>query len=442
MKRATLLFALLCCVACGGGLVDHDGVDLNALTGSACGGTCPSPQNATGVCNADTKTCDFTCDSGFFRCASQGACCPATALAAGGETSCAVVDGTVQCWGSNDSGQLGFSPTGAMWSGKPVEVPGIAAASAVAVGLRHACAIVGVNGDVWCWGANDSGQLADVTGPGPGQVTGVSHAIALALGDRHSCAEIDTGTSKSVVCWGANDAGQLGRGTTSASELPGAPVTGLDAVASLSAGAAFSCAAASSNNFPNLYCWGDNSSGQFGNGSGTPTNPPTSSPTPSVVSGVGTASVLACGASHACAIGSNFSCWGNDDSGQVGDGKSGPGVTAKVTGVSAVQSPVAVTAGLGHTCALSSNGDTSCWGANAFGQLGTGNTLGQTRPAAVSTLSGPSRIAGIQRIAAGSRHTCAQATTGAVYCWGNNSNSQAGAPRGGTILTPRLIDGR
>ena len=450
MSRVTLLFALLCCAACGGGLVDHDGVDvasLNQLTCTtpqqvcpgvptcvsldtdpshcgSCANVCVATQHATATCVA--RTCGFTCDSGFFRCASGSTCCTATALAAGGDTSCAVVDGTVQCWGANDSGQLGFSPADAMWSSKPVDVPGISAASAVAVGLRHACAIVGVNGDVWCWGLNDSGQLADVTGNGPGKVTGVTGATALALGDRHSCALTGTGTNATMNCWGADDVGQLGRGTPSATpRLPGA-VAGISSVTSISAGTAFSCAVGSSGGPPNLYCWGDGHLGQFGN------DPAPNSATPVQVSGVSNASTVACGDSHACAIGSDFWCWGADASGQVGDGKLAP--TAKVSGPG-VASTVAVAAGSAHTCAASISGALFCWGANESGQLGT-PTLDPTRPTAVSSVSS------IQRVALGARHSCAQDASGAVYCWGKNSSGQVGAPIGGPILTPRLIDGR
>jgi alpha-tubulin suppressor-like RCC1 family protein len=199
----------------------------------------------------------------------------------------------------------------------------------------------------------------------------------------------------------------------------------------ISAGAAFTCAAAPGSGSVN--CWGDGSSGQFGNGAAVPPD----SATPVAVSGVSNASIVACGNSHACAISSQAAwCWGADASGQVGDGKEGTGLIAKVSSVSDEQNSVAVAGGLAHTCAVSSSGTASCWGANDFGQLGTGNMLGQTRPAQVSSL------ATFQRIALGARHSCAQTTDGAVYCWGNNSNSQSGAPRGGTILSPRLIDGR
>src|SRR5204862_2936231 len=107
---------------------------------------------------------------GYFRCASQG-CCPASALAAGGDTSCAIADGSAQCWGSNSAGQLG-TDTATLYSAKPIDVPGVPPVSSVAVGLAHVCAIAAGTRDVWCWGANDFAQLGGVAGRGPGKVPG------------------------------------------------------------------------------------------------------------------------------------------------------------------------------------------------------------------------------------------------------------------------------
>lgn len=437
MKR--LLPALFLSAACGAGLVDHAGIDLQTVGGlqctlpqqdcggpacvspdtdvnncGACGLVCATPQHATSKCEA--RTCGFTCNPGFFQCASQG-CCPASALAAGGDTSCAVVDTAVQCWGSNGSGQLGADSGPAPFSAKPITVPGVGAASAVAVGLNHVCAIRAGTGEVVCWGSNLSQQLG-APGTGPVVVPGISGAQLLALGDKHSCAVTTTGIS----CWGANESGQLGRAIASPAG-PGA-VTSLAGASSISAGSAFTCAITSGA----LNCWGDGSLGQFGNGAATASSTP-------VPVNVSAPAIVATGAAHACSIGSGFLCWGFDSFGQVGDGKqsstqpsgrSGPGV----------QNPSTVAAGREHTCAVSGAGAAFCWGSNVSGQLGIGLPVAvETKPVAVSGLA-----AAVQRLALGATHTCAQTADGVVYCWGNNASGQAGAPAGGPQLAPHPID--
>jgi alpha-tubulin suppressor-like RCC1 family protein len=82
-------------------------------------------------------------------------------ISAGGESSCAVlVDGSVQCWGGNQSGQLGDGT--ATDSNVPVTVSGITDATAVSVGYGRACALLG-NGAVQCWGGNGRGELGHGT---------------------------------------------------------------------------------------------------------------------------------------------------------------------------------------------------------------------------------------------------------------------------------------
>jgi alpha-tubulin suppressor-like RCC1 family protein len=95
-----------------------------------------------------------------------------TQVAAGQETSCALLlNGSVYCWGSNQSGMLG---TGSL-SGhdncgnqgdcatQPVKVEGITNAVQVSVGVDSACALLS-NGHIDCWGRTDSGQLGSNSG--------------------------------------------------------------------------------------------------------------------------------------------------------------------------------------------------------------------------------------------------------------------------------------
>jgi alpha-tubulin suppressor-like RCC1 family protein len=85
----------------------------------------------------------------------------ATAIAAGGERTCAVVaGGEVRCWGSNWAGQLGDGTTTDRHT--PVTVQGVTGATAIAAGSAHTCAVV-AGGEVRCWGTNTSGQLGDGT---------------------------------------------------------------------------------------------------------------------------------------------------------------------------------------------------------------------------------------------------------------------------------------
>jgi alpha-tubulin suppressor-like RCC1 family protein len=140
----------------------------------------------------------------------------AAAVSTGGYHSCALLlDGTVQCWGRNEWGQVGQpNTTGAFIV--PTTVPGVSNAVAVNAGPYHTCAIL-ANGSAQCWGQNQFGEVGDGTitpSSPPVQVSGIASPSALAVGGWHTCARMpDT----SVQCWGWNDYGQLGNGSTTTS---------------------------------------------------------------------------------------------------------------------------------------------------------------------------------------------------------------------------------
>jgi len=113
-------------------------------------------------------------------------------------------------------------------------------------------------------------------------------------------------------------------------------------------------------------------------------------------------------------------CWGDNSRGQVGDGSTVPRRTRAVA-VTGLDDAVALSAGDAHVCALRMDGRVSCWGANSFSQLGDGTTTERNTP--VDVLDQPADVAGI---ACGAAHLCMRTSGGAVYCLGHNAVGQLG----------------
>lgn len=136
----------------------------------------------------------------------------AASLTAGKNFTCAGTTRGVVCWGGASNwapGTFEFS------DGRVQVVQGIpaSAVSAVAGGESHACAIV--DGLLWCWGSNQGGQVTGAPSALlqlPTQPLGATPVISVAAGLRHTCAVT---AEHEVVCWGDNGVGQLGQDTTS-----------------------------------------------------------------------------------------------------------------------------------------------------------------------------------------------------------------------------------
>lgn len=183
------------------------------------------------------------------------------------------MDGRVQCTGrTNANGELGTGDTTAVAG--VATVVGLSSVAEVAViedaetPAGSVCART-TTGEVWCWGANGSGQLGNATRQGsvrPQQIQGLSSASQLTCGTAYCCAL----AASQVWCWGNNQWGQLGTGNRLPMVSP-AMVEGLPAVEQVVAGTATTCARTATGA---LYCWGRDSRGEFGEVKQVSTNTP------------------------------------------------------------------------------------------------------------------------------------------------------------------------
>lgn len=266
------------------------------------------------------------------------------------------------------------------------------------------------------------------------------------LGDKWR--SVSTGTNGScgitgaggLYCWGAGSAGGLGNGSNGFSNVPVAVggVTEPDlftrGTKAVSVGADHACALTEASA---LYCWGNNFSGELGNGTNTNSNVPVEvgSGTTAGLFSSGVVSFIAA-FRNTCAIVSTgkLYCWGSNLDGQVGDGSTsnrnapvevGSGATAGLfsSGTQAVTvnaSYLQSNVYQHHTCAIASTGRLYCWGSNRNGQLGDGSTTNSDVPqAVVGALS-------VVAVTTGGKHSCAITSGGELNCWGDNSEGQLG----------------
>jgi alpha-tubulin suppressor-like RCC1 family protein len=290
----------------------------------------------------------------------------------------------------------------------------------IAAGGSHTCALT-VAGGVKCWGRNNHGQLGNGTitdSPIPVDVTGLMSGVqAVTVGYSHSCALL---TQDGVIeCWGSNLSGQLGNDSNTESHTP-VKVSGFSGLLAsagtlIDAGDDHSCAVTSERK---VKCWGDNAYGQLGD------NTTNSALKPVNVIGLDVGAVaVSCGQSHTCALSAadgTVKCWGLNAQGQLGVGNTVDAhVPIDVMGITGSVLQVA-TGGL-HSCALTLAGGVKCWGNNGRGAVGDGSTTNALTAVDVSGLS-----SGVTSVMGGGEYSCALVTNGGVKCWGNNAVGELG----------------
>ncbi len=271
------------------------------------------------------------------------------------------------CWGKSDRGQAGIiDQEDNVWTPRMIDK-----LAHVSAGESHACAI-GENDQAYCWGDNLAGQL----GVHPSSTEQSSEPLLIdpaeqykmiAAGGFHTCGIRFDST---VWCWGRNDEGQLGNNSNTFSYAPVASF-GLNSITHIVSGSKHSC---SMREDGEVSCWGDGSFGQIGHGSTQSSNTPKLVLLEDFV-----VSQMAAGGNSTCVVeqynmtGTEIFCWGENSHGQLGDGTNENRLVP--VRVNALMEGAAVSIGPHHSCGLlripSMVPETAyCWGRNHMGQLG------------------------------------------------------------------------
>jgi alpha-tubulin suppressor-like RCC1 family protein len=425
------------------------------ILGAAIAIACSSSQARVGC--SPTLTCSLNDgrfgppplpDAGPRACEAQRRCA-AKQVSAGAEHTCAVaVAGELFCWGSPADDRLGqdlADGTTDATSEDRARDAGFDAsrftlalehADQVAAGGAHTCAIT-EDGAVVCWGRNTRGQVAadlpDEVAAAPHTV--IAHgALQIDAGAEHTCAVLAQG----VFCWGSGRYGQVGVEVADRAFLP-MLVPGTEGAIAVATGTRHSCALMAKGS---VRCWGeliDEATGE-----------PWPNAEATLVPGLTDVKKIAAGGGHSCAARQNdVMCWGENASGQLGDGTTEPSIRPKkVRGLSGALHLAAGGGELdgqlvGHTCAVNSDFNVLCWGRNDERQLGNSVTTSSATP--VLVLGRLDRddelyLNDVGELDLGAAHSCARDNDGPVFCWGDDREDQLGrGPRDASTPPGRVV---
>lgn len=475
---------------------------------------------------------------------------PARALEVGDYHSCALLeDGPAHCWGDNGSGALGDGTTEPRVG--PVKVETDVTFREIDAGTDRTCGI-NPDGDLYCWPGgprSPSGTPLEpvphpVPVPPPAAVDDDNHAPGAKIvsperdqwssGPDTTIHEGDTLRPVGVagdreegdlrgdaLTWVSDVDGPVGTGQQPSVVLTAGATHALSLVAAdgqgrvdtarrevavesigdvrwsrVSAGTSHTCGLAENGR---VYCWGDNGSGELGDGTTEDRPTPVEAPTRSREDTTGRAVAMAAGGLHSCAVRQEGTalCWGADTSNQLGRPTRNDGqarITPQPTpgfvlfeGASdlerfSVNELTRMTTGEDHVCVLDGRGRAFCWGANRDGRIDPGiedRTLqlpvrvrsettfddlaaGETFTCGIEVsgelscwgtgapvASGSGEVVPLEtdrsfrRVAAGSHHACALTEQGApaIYCWGRGPNGELGVPPSEASTTPVPVRG-
>ncbi len=327
---------------------------------------------------------------------------PATSITLGAVHACAKLEsGRAVCWGADAGGQfdLPFSPNSPYERLDPREVPQLGEVSEVFAGRHASCGLRPGQG-LRCVGMPYVEPL--VTPEQRVRVVDMpqlADAVEVVMGANHACARTRSGR---VWCWGDNTQGQIGDGRSAVYPEP-ALVQGLRGVTELATGPQHTCARAASGE---VSCWGANELALFD-------APQTRLATlPVVVPDASGWTQLVTGRGYLCGLaqGGEVRC----RSLELGSGNSSNVVVAAAQAVEGVAPARALSGGERHLCALHLDGGVTCWGDNTWGQLVGVEDRGPdaSRPQRVPMIDDATQLV------TGRDYNCALSQRGEVWCWG------------------------
>ena len=350
-----------------------------------------------------------------------------TTIAAGTYNSCAILENqSMVCWGDNEYGQLGDGTT--TGSAVPIYV-NVAANETpveVTVGQVTACALM-ESGNIYCWGSGYYGKMGNGEPWNDDYVNTEMRQVLLPEGQGgqtvsisggHICTILDNGD---VYCWGRGNQGQLGYGGTSNRNIPAkVNLPGQRSAIAISTGTYMTCAITTDGMG---YCWGENDEGQLGNGT---TNSRQMTPAEVLFPSGYTPVSISAGDDFACALMDNrkVMCWGENNDGRLGQGPLATDDETTPVWVSMENSETAhfLDIGTKSACMILDSGETKCWGTNEEGQIGQGDTD-------IDYYSTPTEVNGnydFVALSINSDTICAITSNAEGYCWGDNEAGQTG----------------
>lgn len=324
--------------------------------------------------------------------------------------------------------------------------------ASIALGGTHSIALSS-QGRVFTWGNNTKGQLGDGTTERNLLPVEITHQFSLTeddyiqfvtLGDMHSAALSSKGR---LFTWGWNFNGRLGDGTTTSRFVP----TEITSIFNLENGelitkvalSVSSSAAVTSNG--RVFTWGENASGQLGDGTIYNKSTPVDITSQFNLTGNDKVIDISLGQVHSAALtasGSLFT-WGSNTYGQLGNGTNNLHITPiDMTNFFNLNSSEVITSislGGNHSMAITSENRIFTWGNNVRGQIGNGTFTNVNLPTNITQQFAFEANEGVQLSSSGRNFGMIITTLGRVFSWGENTNGQLGDGLDINLSTPKDV---